>query len=472
MKTYTYDLGLFLFHRDLRIVDNNALEIAYQECRKIIPIFIFTNTQIKNSLNPYKSMKSVQCMIESLDDLQQYIEKQNGECYFMYGENTIVLKKLLDTLPIQALYFNDDYTPYAKQRDKQIIELCKKKGIECIHTHDVSLYEPGKIRTGSGEYFQKFTPYYNQALKHSIQQPKQQHSFSWFVLTPQQRKQLKTISLHDAYIEYTEPSATSLLYGGREQALKVLNEIEKGEFKHYEKERNTLTYNTTQLSAYLKFGCVSTREVYYSMKKSLNSQALIRQLIWRDFYLQLVDGFPHVLQGKSLKPKYDKIVWNKNKQWFDAWCKGETGFPIVDACMRQLNTTGYMHNRGRLIVSGFLVKIMGIDWRWGEKYFAQQLIDYDPASNNGNWQWTAGSGADSQPYFRILNPWTQGEKHDPNGEYIKQWIPELSEVEPKHLHSWDTFYNLEEYKNLQYPKPILEYGKQREIVLSMYKKYL
>ena len=196
---------------------------------------------------------------------------------------------------------------------------------------------------------------------------------------------------------------------------------------------------------------------------------LIRQLIWRDFYIHILDANPQVLHGKSLKSKYDTIRWENNRKWFNAWCEGKTGFPIVDAGMRQLNTTGYMHNRARLITASFLVKLLHVDWRWGEKYFAQSLVDYDPAANNGNWQWVAGSGADSQPYFRIFNPWSQAEKHDPKCEYIRQWIPELRDVDAKSILKWDT-----EHMNhdVKYPRPIIDYKKERTNGLNLYKKYV
>jgi deoxyribodipyrimidine photo-lyase len=273
---------------------------------------------------------------------------------------------------------------------------------------------------------------------------------------------------HTKLITYDEDS---LLVGGRTSALERLKQVKH--FKEYDSTRNDLTQNTTMLSAYLKYGCVSVREVYSVMLKQFSkSHPLIRQLVWRDFYIHLLDAFPRVLKGKSLKEKYDAIKWENNRSLFNAWKRGETGYPIVDANMRMLNKVGYMHNRGRLIVASFLVKTLLVDWRWGEKYFAQQLIDYDPAANNGNWQWVSGSGADSQPYFRIFNPWSQSAKHDVDAEFIKEWIPELETVEPKHIHQWDKWCEDERYKGIKYPDPIVDYSAMRNKTLALYKRYL
>ncbi len=472
-----YNISLFLFTRDLRIVDNVGLEEAHKSSNKIIPIFIFTDSQINQSKNKYKSNKSVQFMIESLDDLEQSIENQNGNllCFSELSGNKNrekLLSYLIQKYSCDALFMNDDYTPYAKSRRQSIEKLCKSHTIDFHTYHDVSLYKPGSIITGNNNYYQKFTPFYNVCIKQNIEQPTSTHNFHWFQIQSTEKKALQNIVLlRDIYVKYTDPSIDSLLEGGRNNGLTILRNM-KG-FQKYDSDRNTLHLPTTQLSAYLKYGCISTRETFYSMKKHFGLKSgLIRQLIWRDFYLHLVDGFPRVLQGKSLKEKYDSIKWDNNSSYIKAWKEGKTGFPIVDACMRQLNTSGYMHNRGRLITASFLIKLLLVDWRIGEKYFAQNLIDYDPASNNGNWQWVSGSGADSQPYFRIFNTWTQSEKHDTDAIYIKKWLPELIDVEPKHLHNWDKWFDDEKYKHIKYPKPIIEYESQREKALELYKKYV
>ena len=253
--------------------------------------------------------------------------------------------------------------------------------------------------------------------------------------------------------------------GGRKEALKILKNINS--FSNYEKTRDVLSKNTTHLSAYLKFGCISIREVYHVVKNKFGiNDDIIKQLLWRDFYYHV--GNEYTIWGKSMKEKYNKIKWLYNKKHFNKWKNAMTGFPIVDAAMRQLNETGFMHNRGRLIVASFLIKNLQIDWLWGEKYFATQLIDYDPLVNNGNWQWVAGTGTDSQPYFRIFNPWSQSEKHDKDCIYIKKWIPELKNVDNKDIHKWYKTYK--NYPNIKYPTPIIDYKKSREKTIDMYQK--
>ena len=259
--------------------------------------------------------------------------------------------------------------------------------------------------------------------------------------------------------------------GGRENALKILNSKSMQKFINYPTQRNDLSTASTHLSAYIKFGCVSIREVYYSILKSFDiNHTLIDQLYWREFYFYLAYYFPRVLQGKSLKEQYDGIKWDNNMKIFESWKKGETGFPAVDAGMREMNETGFMHNRARLITSGILIKILNIDWRMGEKYFATKLVDYDPIVNNGNWQWSSGSGADSQPYFRIMSPWKQAIDNDPDCLYIKKWIPELKDIPNKDIHNWGKSYT--KYKNIKYSKPIVDYEFMRKDIVRIYKEGL
>ena len=243
-------------------------------------------------------------------------------------------------------------------------------------------------------------------------------------------------------------------HGGRRNGLTILKNIK--EFKEYAQTRDIPAFPTTGLSAHNKFGTLSIREVYYSIKDVLGaSHPLIKQLYWRDFYTQIADHFPHVFGHNFLK-KYKKLAWRNNTEHFKRWCTGTTGFPIVDAGMRQLNATGWMHNRARMIVASFLTKDLLIDWRWGEFYFAKQLADYDPAVNNGNWQWAASTGCDAQPYFRIFNPWIQQKNFDPQCTYIKQWVPELFDIPPKVIHTLHK--NTVSIKD--YPRPIVDHAEQ------------
>lgn len=449
-----FENGLFIFRRDFRIIDNTGLNLAHSKCKNIFGCFIFTPEQVGQG-NPYKSNNAVQFMIESLENLNTHM---GNKLMTLYGSNKKIIYELIKSCKIDYICFNKDYSPYALERDEEIVELCKKMGVTCEITPDYYLHEPGTIFSGSKTPYQKFTPFYNACINKHVQPvaPARSIHFS--------NKNIEhSISLKTAMSRFTKQNPDILVHGGRENAIKTLD-IAKKTQKHYSSNHNDLDKNTTQLSAYIKFGCVSIREVYFAFK-SRAYHDIVRQLIWRDFYMNILYAYPHVL-GKAMKPNYNKVKWSKNSRYLHAWETGTTGYPIVDAAMRQLNETGYMHNRARLIVASFLVKTLLIDWREGEEYFATKLTDYDPASNNGNWQWIAGTGADSQPYFRIFNPWQQSENFDPDAIYIKHFIPELKDVPAKAIHNWENTYS--EYKNVHYPKPIVDYSKQKDLALKMY----
>jgi deoxyribodipyrimidine photo-lyase len=454
-------MSIFIFRRDFRIKDNTAWnKMLMNEEGPIYPIFIFTPEQINEKINKYKSNNSVQFMIESLLELNKEVK-----ITFCYGDIIKVLNSIIKTNgsnnKITSIYTNTDYTPYAVNREKRIQKLCKEHDIKFEPCHDITLFEPNTITNSSGTIYQKYTPFMRACISKRVPKPTTNKSknikhvkTSYEIST----NKLKSFYKHNDLIH---------VHGGRNNALKILNHILK--FKSYNKTRNILNLNTTNLSAYLKFGCISIREAYHKLKVN---KTLIRQLIWREFYYHLGYGFIDRF-GKSLKPKYDNIKWINNSSHYKKWCEGRTGFPIVDACMTQLNKTGYMHNRGRLIVSSFLVKNLLINWKYGEKYFAQKLVDYDVLVNQGNWQWTAGSGADSQPYFRIFNPNRQSEAYDKDALYIKKWLPELKDVNSEHLHNWETYYN--DYKSTlgsDYPKPIINYAESKINALKLYRKYL
>jgi deoxyribodipyrimidine photo-lyase len=330
------------------------------------------------------------------------------------------------------------------------------------YDHDYYLTEPGSILNGSGESYVKFTPYYNQAKTKTVEKPitKKLHFKSSEAHIPNK------ITLDSAMKKFVgEENADILVRGGRSEALKQLRIAAKN-IKHYAQTRDELSKPTSQLSAYIKFGNVSIREVYHAFK---SNHSFIRQLYWRDFYGQVLYNHPHVL-GHSLNKKYDKIKWHHNERWFEAWKKGVTGFPLVDASQRQLLQSAWTHNRGRMISSSILIKILLIDWREGERFYAEHLVDYDVANNNGGWGWSSGGGSDAQPFFRFFNPYTQSKEHDPKCEYIKTWIPELRNVDSNDIHNWDTAW--EKHKDCGYPKPIVDYKEQREKSIKMYKDAL
>jgi len=447
-----YETALFIFRRDLRLEDNTALIQALQDSREVIPCFIFTPEQIEN--NPYRGDHALQLMLESLACLNEELIQAGGKLYFFYGAPEEVIK----TLHPDAVFVNRDYTPYSIKRDQKISDLCLQRGIDFISRNDALLNAPEDTKKSGGDPYTVFTPYYKNALKIPVSSPSK---------TPKGRYVTKNIPSSrgtEIFSEILKEKSDGLLVkGGRKEGKKHLTRIKT--LQLYEPQRDfPYLEATSHLSAYLKFGVLSVREVYHTVLFSLGSEhPLIRSLYWRDFFSSIAFFFPHVFSGAFHKG-YDAIQWKNDKRRFELWCKGETGFPIVDAGMRQLNTTGFMHNRVRMIAASFLVKDLHLDWRLGEKYFAQKLVDYDPAVNNGNWQWAASTGCDAVPYFRIFNPWIQQKKFDTECIYIKTFIPELREESNDAIHNPDR-----KSGNPRYPLPILDHAQEAKITLEVYK---
>lgn len=472
-------MNLFLFHRDLRLVDNTTLIYQLKECKNVIPIFIFTIEQIEPEKNKYFSNNSVQFMIESLHELSTEIKKKNGKMYFFKGDTTSILININNKIKIDSIGFNIDYTPYAKQRDNEIIEWCNKNDIKYYMKEDYLLYDilEGQTKKENGEVYKVFTPFRNNCYKKL--QVREIDKFKSFKFIKNKELENTKYYIDEKEINlFYEENPNINVNGGRKNGLKILSNISK--FKNYENNRDYLIYKTTFLSAHNHFSTISIREVYHKVSNELGKKCgIINELHWRDFYVNITYYFPHILHGqikgknKSFKEKYDEIKWDYNKKLFEAWCSGETGFPIVDAGMRQLNETGFMHNRLRMITSSFLVKDLHIDWRLGEQYFATKLVDYDPMQNNGGWQWSASTGTDSQPYFRIFNPWAQI-KYDLEYEFIKKWIPEIKEIPNKELNKWyeSKIYTKWINEGIEYYKPIVDHDIERKITLENYKKII
>ena len=455
--------GLFIFHRDFRIHDNVGLTNAAKDCDKLYTCFVFTNEQVVR--NSYKSKNSVQFLIESLKDLSKQISGENGKLIVLHDSTINALKQLINTLNIDGLYFNEDYTPYAKKRIEDIEKLCKKEEIECNSFHDYCMNEPGSILNGSGKIYVKFTPFYEKVLLETEFKTPSKYKIS--NLTKTTKKLTNSITLDSALEKFVGNSNENIaVNGGRTLGLVQLKDAAK-RLKKYDETRDTMSEDTSMLSAYIKYGCVSIREVLYEFYKKYGKlHEFIRQLIWRDFYMHILDAYPDSL-GKFHGNLYKNFSWSSSNSYLNAWKNGKTGFPLVDAGMRQMNETGYMHNRCRMIVATFLSKILMVDWREGEKYFAQELVDYDVASNSGNWQAVVGGGHYSMPYFRVLSPWAQSDKNDPDCEYIKKWVPELKDVENKHIHKWYKYYK--KNNDVNYPKPIVDFDKQQEKYLTKMK---
>lgn len=459
--------GLFIFRRDLRMVDNVGLLAACDACSRVYTCFIFTPEQIGDG-NKFRSQNAVDFMLESLESLATDIRGVGGELILMHGKNRNVIRELVETLGINAIFFNRDYSPYARKRDDEIDTWCQSAGIECHSYADYYLYEPGTITNGSGGYYKKFTPFY----RHVLHIPVKKVVKSGIKGLVKGGAKLSSMSLQEIFAKFSSRGKSGrFVLGGREAALERLDAGLKSQ-AHYDATRDFLKNETTGLSAHIKFGCISIREIYWAFHRKYGVDfGLIRELIWREFFAHVLYGFPEVLID-SYQPKFRHIRWVGENDHFAKWCRAETGFPIVDACMRQLNATGYMHNRGRMIVATFLVKTLLLDWHLGERYFAQKLTDYDPASNNGNWQGISGTGVDMKPFFRDMNPWIQSAKFDSDAIFIKKWVPELNEVAARDIHKWATSCELPKYASIAYPKPLVNYDAQKIKMLKMYENAL
>jgi deoxyribodipyrimidine photo-lyase len=449
------NLSLFIFTRDLRLDDNIPLITALENSKNVIPIFIFDHNQITDK-NRYKSNNCIQFMIECLDELNNELIKLNSKIYYFYTDNKCdyesLLIKIIDFTKTETIYITKDYTPYAKKRENILQKICKIKNINFYLIENHMLNNCEKIKKNDGTYYKKFTPYYKSALKYTIEKPIK-NKYINYIKNTYKIKGEYTKSIHDFYVK----NEKIIVHGGRKNALKILNKIVK--FNTYNVDREIPSLNgTTKLSAYLKFNVVSVREVYFIFNKKLSkNNKLITQLYWRDFYMQLMHNFENI----NYMSKSNKIIWDNNKNYINKWKNGMTGIPIIDAGMRQMNITGWMHNRLRMITSNFFIKILRCDWRIGEQYFAQNLLDYDFANNRGGWLWNCGSkklsgvdiNIDSQMYFRVFNPFTQANKYDKECEYIKTYIEELKDVPNKDILNWNNTYS--KYKNTKYPKPIV-----------------
>lgn len=443
-------IGIFIFHNDLRLYDNYGLRKMAKYCDVIVPVFIFTPQQISVA-NKYRSLAAIQFMLAALEFLEASIRQMKGRLYYFYGDTSTIVRQLIKELNPSIICSNANYTPFALKRDEEIYDICENRKCEFLLVEDYCLYDIGTILNGSGKIYKKFTPFYNAAVKVKPNQILKGGNFRF--LMPRLRTNIELKSMYSKFrlkpLKLTNPALM----------LKSLSR-----FGNYNAQRNNLNYETSYLSAYIKFGLVSVRQVYWILAEHRNKE-MIKQLYWREFFINLAWDNPYVY-GANFNRSYKAKWYTVPKHpYLIAWTQGKTGFPIVDACMTQLNSTGYMHNRGRLIVAGFLTKVLGWHWRFGEMYFATKLRDYDPAINNGNWQFVAGSGVDQQPYFRMFNPWLQSKAHDPKGEYIKHWCPVYKDVDPKILHNEAKLIAYAK-TNKKIIKPIVNYAKQAKIIKS------
>ncbi len=445
-----YSLSLFIFRRDLRLFDNNGLNAALQQSDKVLPCFIFDPRQVES--HPYQSQPGLQFMLEALQDLQCQFE-QLGACLHTFNaEPEKIVLQLYNRHQIEAVYVNRDYTPFSQRRDTGLQRICNELNIGFHSIADALLNEPEAVVKDDGKAYQVFTAFYNRARQIAVAMPK----------ALAEGRFVRDSMSNDNLIDGFKRAHHNPMRGGRQAALEKLDKL--AACRSYAEQRDfPALAATSELSAYLKFGCCSVREAYYSVLTKLGSEhPLLRQFYWRDFFTHIAQHFPHVF-GHAFQRRYDEIVWRNDSAEFEAWTQGSTGFPIVDAGMRQLKQTGCMHNRVRMITASFLVKDLQIDWRWGERYFAQHLLDYDPCVNNGNWQWAASTGCDAQPYFRIFNPWLQQKKFDADCVYIKRWVPELKGFSANAIHAW--------HKNQaasDYPAPMVDHGLRSQQTKTLF----
>jgi len=454
-----YNHALHLFRRDLRLVDNTALYAAADLAEKVSVGFIFDPKQVDT--NKYKSFYALAFMVDSLKELAQEVDEKGGVFNFWYAPAAQQLSSILSAdKDIDVVMVNADYTPFSVMRDAALAEVCKKHRVDFVSHHDALLNPPGTVLTGNNTMFKIFTPFYKAALHVPMQEPRTRVriAFSDAILSGA----LKKIP---AEIVAQCQEVSSVIPGGRAAALEIMKKLAAHNRYSAVRDFPSLSGGTTQLSAHNKFGTVSVREFCAALKEQLGTKAepLIRSLYWRDFFCHVAYDHPRVF-GHAYNEEYDDIVWDNNKTLFAAWCEGKTGFPLVDAGMRQLNETGFMHNRVRMVTASLLIKDLHIDWQWGERYFAQKLVDYDPAVNNGNWQWVASTGCDSQPYFRIFNPWLQQKKFDSEAEYIKRWVPELRNATAAQIH------NIDKKAVAGYCRPIVDHAVESKKALMLYKQ--
>jgi len=413
-----YNTGFVWFRRNLRLEDNASFSKATKECRNVVCCFVF-DPHILNVLEP--TDQRVSFIMESLYALEGALQKIGGQLVVRYGNPENEIASIVADYNVDAVYAEHDIEPYPLKRD-QSVKNALPSHVSIQFLQDIELVASDQLKTGSGSHYRVFTPYKRAWLQHVSQNPITKYRVSGVSCVPLNNGELPVMDAKwFSIIGFKK--VTPFLSGGRDAALQYLHTF-LNHMPSYDTNRDfPAVSGTSMLSVYLRFGCISIREAYTAAVQDRTSGAdvWLSELIWRDFYRSIVTHYPQCAHV-AIKPEYDAIEWEGKDSWFTAWCNGNTGFPIVDAAMRQLNTTGFMHNRCRMIVASFLCKTLLLDWRQGEAYFAKKLLDFDFCSNNGGWQWASSSGCDAQPYFRIFNPYRQSERFDPDGEYIKSFF--------------------------------------------------
>ncbi|MCA9954250.1 MAG: deoxyribodipyrimidine photo-lyase [Anaerolineales bacterium] len=470
------DTAVWWIRRDLRLTDNQALAAAQRSARQIIPLFIIDPFFEKSS---YVGDKRRAFLWAGLRQLDADLRERGSRLIVRHGKPGDVLATVLQESGAEAIFAEEDFTQYARRRDRQIAE-----SLPLTLTAGVVVHPPGTVLKQDGDPYTVFTPFKKNAwLQRPLPRTADMIPAPKKLETPDD---LKSDALPETP---TLPEDVPFVPGEAEGQRRLAAFAQDGIVRYAEERDMVAVDGTSQLSPYLRFGMVSARQAVVTAVNAMQqanskearkgAETWLSELIWREFYVHILYHFPHVLKS-SFRQEYNEIPWRNREDEFAAWGNGRTGYPIVDAAMRQLNTTGWMHNRARMIVASFLVKDLLINWQWGEKYFMQQLVDGDPAANNGGWQWTAGTGTDAAPYFRIFNPTSQSKKFDSDGRYIRHWVPELADVPNDYIHEpWEMPPLVQKSANCQigsdhsgrhYPAPIVDHSEARDWTLTAYKK--
>lgn len=437
------------FRRDLRVSDHVALHRAAASGAPVVPVFVFDPAILAAKDT---GSRRTAFLLECLQSLEGNLHHLGTKILFRKGHPEEELRAVAKETGAKKIFFNKDVEPYSRKRDEKVAKMAKEEGLEVESCDDLMIHSPGRVQRAAGGPYTVFTPYSRAALAIPPHDP-----------LPRPGKlsgvsKGKGMALPTLQGLGLEPCDIPLPAAGEKVAQQLLRDFVSKNLRRYESTRNFPHADaTSRLSPHLRFGTISVRTVLAAARRARADDpaakkqidVFISELLWRDFYKQILWEFPHVAEG-SFRKEYDEVEWENRKDLFQAWCEGRTGFPIVDAAMSQLNQTGWMHNRLRMIVASFLTKDLLVSWQWGERYFMQKLFDGDLAANNGGWQWAAGTGTDAQPYFRIFNPTSQAERFDPDGKFIAQYVPEVD--------------------SLKYPAPIVDHARQRIRALEMYKK--
>lgn len=466
--------SLVWFRRDLRDYDHAALYHALKHSTHVICAFVF-DTDILTQLTN-KQDRRVEFIWESVHELKNALQEQGSDLLVLHGKAAEEIPKLAQTLAVDTVYCNHDYEPDAMARDLTVQQALEQADIAFKSFKDQVLFEKDEILTKSGTSFSVFTPYKNACLNtlndfYLKAYPVDRYIHHLAIMDPQSMPSLESLGFGRTNLkQFKLPTGMS---GGS-----TLFEDFSNRMARYRDARDFPSIKgPSYLSVHLRFGTVSIRHLARTawQQGGLGAETWLNELLWRDFYFQILHHHPHVATGKSFKAEFEHIPFPNDERLFEAWCKGQTGYPLVDAAMRQLNQTGYMHNRLRMVTASFLVKDLLIDWRWGERYFAEHLIDFDLAANNGGWQWAASTGCDAQPWFRIFNPVTQSEKFDADGKFIRKYVPELQACTIKEIHAPWLMPPLRQQAlglmiGKDYPSPIVDHAMRREQALALYKQ--